>query len=137
MHGCTHLSRFALVSRVFPGRNAKKYTGHCIIACVPMWCGRRDLNPHAIRQRNLNPSSLPIPPRPHVVGGGERSIRSAMRRCGHPSTRGGACQSPFSAAYVSSNHWQRQDRTKSALAAIWHGRKGTAKHGPLWAGSAG
>ncbi len=36
MHGCTHLSRFALVSRVFPGRNAKKYTGHCIIACVPM-----------------------------------------------------------------------------------------------------
>lgn len=37
MHGCTHLSRFALVSRVFPGRNAKKYTGYCIIACVPMW----------------------------------------------------------------------------------------------------
>ena len=34
MHGCTHLSRFALVSRVFPGRNAKKYTGYCIIACV-------------------------------------------------------------------------------------------------------
>ena len=37
MHGCTHLSRFALVSRVFPGRYAKKYTGYCIIACVPMW----------------------------------------------------------------------------------------------------
>ena len=36
MHGCTHLSRFALVSRVFPGRYAKKYTGYCIIACVPM-----------------------------------------------------------------------------------------------------
>ena len=37
MHDCTHLSRFALVSRVFPGRNAKKYTGYCIIACVPTW----------------------------------------------------------------------------------------------------
>ena len=31
MHGCTHLSRFALVSRVFRGRYAKKYTGYCII----------------------------------------------------------------------------------------------------------
>jgi len=37
MHGCTHLSRFALVSRVFPDRYAKKYTGYCIIACVPRW----------------------------------------------------------------------------------------------------
>ena len=37
MQVCTHLSRFALVSRIFPGRNAKKYTGYCIIACVPMW----------------------------------------------------------------------------------------------------
>ena len=36
MQDCTHLSRFALVSRVFPGRCAKKYTGYCIIACVPM-----------------------------------------------------------------------------------------------------
>ena len=36
MQVCTHLSRFALVSMVFPGRNAKKYTGYCIIACVPM-----------------------------------------------------------------------------------------------------
>ena len=36
MQDCTHLSRFALVSRVFPGRYAKKYTGYCIIACVPM-----------------------------------------------------------------------------------------------------
>ncbi len=42
MHGCTHLSRFALVSRVFPGRNAKKYTGYCIIACVPMWQREKD-----------------------------------------------------------------------------------------------
>ena len=36
MQVCTHLSRFALVSRVFPGRYAKKYTGYCIIACVPI-----------------------------------------------------------------------------------------------------
>ena len=37
MQDCTHPSRFALVSRGFPGRYAKKYTGYCIIACVPMW----------------------------------------------------------------------------------------------------
>ena len=37
MHDCTHLSRFALVSGGFPKRNAKKYTGYCIIACVSMW----------------------------------------------------------------------------------------------------
>ncbi len=37
MQDCTHLSRFALVSRFFPDRYAKKYTGYCIIACVPMW----------------------------------------------------------------------------------------------------
>ena len=36
MQDCTHLSRFALVSRGFQGRYAKKYTGYCIIACVPM-----------------------------------------------------------------------------------------------------
>ena len=44
MQVCTHLSRFALVSRVFPGRCAKKYTGYCIIACVPMWLRGKDLN---------------------------------------------------------------------------------------------
>lgn len=31
---------------------------------APAWCGRRDLNPHDFRQRNLNPSRLPVPPRP-------------------------------------------------------------------------
>ena len=45
MQGCTHLSRFALVSRVFSDRYAKKYTGYCIIACVPMWRRERDSNP--------------------------------------------------------------------------------------------
>ena len=45
MQICTHLSRFALISRVFPGRYAKKYTGYCIIACVPMWQGQKDSNP--------------------------------------------------------------------------------------------
>jgi hypothetical protein len=28
------------------------------------WCGRRDLNPHALRHENLNLACLPIPPRP-------------------------------------------------------------------------
>ena len=39
MHSCTHLSRFALVSRVFSDRYAKKYTGYCITACVPKCIG--------------------------------------------------------------------------------------------------
>ena len=46
MQDCTHLSRFALVSRFFPDRYAKKYTGYCIIACVPMWQRVKDSNPH-------------------------------------------------------------------------------------------
>ena len=29
---------------------------------VPSQCTRRDLNPHALRRRNLNPLRLPIPP---------------------------------------------------------------------------
>ena len=45
MQDCIHLSRFALVSRGFAGRYAKKYTGHCIIACVPI-C---DMNGHLIQ----------------------------------------------------------------------------------------
>lgn len=48
MYGCTHLSRFALVSGGFPKRNAKKYTGYCIIACVPMWQGQSILRTNEI-----------------------------------------------------------------------------------------
>ena len=36
MQMCTHQSRFALVSRTSQTGYAKKYTGYCIIACVPM-----------------------------------------------------------------------------------------------------
>src|SRR6185369_7571450 len=31
---------------------------------VERWCGRRDLNPQALRRWNLNPVRLPVPPRP-------------------------------------------------------------------------
>ena len=31
---------------------------------ISVWCGRRDLNPHALRHENLNLACLPIPPRP-------------------------------------------------------------------------
>ena len=30
-----------------------------------IWCGRRDLNSHAVKHWNLNPACLPIPPLPH------------------------------------------------------------------------
>ena len=33
-----------------------------------MWCWIRDSNPYVLRQRNLNPSRLPISPIQHVVG---------------------------------------------------------------------
>ena len=61
MQVCTHLSRFALVSRIFPGRNAKKYTGYCIIACVPMWQREKDSNPHIQSQSLLcYPYTIPL-----------------------------------------------------------------------------
>ncbi len=50
------LSRFAPVSKTFPGRNAKKYTGYCIIACVPMWLRGKDLNQ---RPPGYEPDELP------------------------------------------------------------------------------
>ena len=31
-----------------------------------VWCGRRDLNPYALRHQNLNLARLPIPPHPHT-----------------------------------------------------------------------
>ena len=30
------------------------------------WCTRRELNPHALRHKNLNLTCLPIPPRVHA-----------------------------------------------------------------------
>ena len=48
------LSRFAPVSKTFPGRNAKKYTGYCIIACVPMWRTGWDSNPRYVAVRRFS-----------------------------------------------------------------------------------
>ncbi len=45
---CTHLSLFALVSRVFPGRYAKKYPSYCIIAWVLTWRRVQDSNPREV-----------------------------------------------------------------------------------------
>ncbi len=45
MHVCTHLSLFALVSRAFLGRYAKKYASYCIITCVLTWLRRLRLEP--------------------------------------------------------------------------------------------
>ncbi|CAN1721851.1 protein of unknown function [Hyphomicrobium sp. 1Nfss2.1] len=51
------------------------------------WCGRRDLNPHALRHWNLNPARLPIPPRPRVAPASGRPEASPshlfrVSRCG-------------------------------------------------------
>ena len=37
------------------------------LTSTSVWCGRRDLNPHALRHENLNLACLPIPPRPPDV----------------------------------------------------------------------
>ena len=75
MQICTHLSRFALISRVFPGRYAKKYTGYCIIACVPMWWIGLDSNQRRLAlQANALPSELPI----HGASSGTRTMGSRI-----------------------------------------------------------
>ena len=56
MQGCTHLSRFALVSGGFPKRNAKKYPGYCIIAWVLTGLRGKDLNQ---RPPGYEPDELP------------------------------------------------------------------------------
>src|SRR5688500_3249310 len=43
-----------------------------------MWCGWRDLNPHALRRQNLNLVRLPISPHPHLLEG-NRIIRRLAR----------------------------------------------------------
>ena len=35
---------------------------------LKIWCGRRDLNSHAVKHWNLNPACLPIPPLPRKIG---------------------------------------------------------------------
>ena len=37
------------------------------LAIPQQWCGRRDLNSHAVKHWNLNPACLPIPPLPHFL----------------------------------------------------------------------
>ena len=76
MQDCTHLSRFALVSRGFAGRYAKKYTGHCIIACVPIWQGKKASNP---RPTVLETAALPAELFPCIKFGGPSGTRTPDR----------------------------------------------------------
>ena len=66
MQVCTHQSRFALVSMAFQLRNAKKYTGYCIIACVPMWWGKVDSNHRRHCQQIYSLSPLATREFPHI-----------------------------------------------------------------------
>ena len=74
MHGCTHLSRFALVSRVFRGRYAKTYTGYCIIACVPMCLCGRAIN-HLAHDTPIS----------HTIS--EKKLKSHLRKRKRPTVR--------------------------------------------------
>ena len=40
----------------------------CVAKNWCKWCGRRDLNSHAVKHWNLNPACLPIPPLPRKSG---------------------------------------------------------------------
>ena len=68
MQVCTHQSRFALVSMAFQLRNAKKYTGYCIIACVPMWWGKVDSNHRRHCQQIYSLSPLATREIPQIYG---------------------------------------------------------------------
>ena len=49
------------VTAVLPAFGSRTGRGR---SAPPIWCGRRDLNPHAFRRQNLNLVRLPVPPRP-------------------------------------------------------------------------
>ena len=66
MQVCTHQSSFALVSMAFQIRNAKKYTGYCIIACVPIWWGTVDSNHRRHCQQIYSLSPLATREFPHI-----------------------------------------------------------------------
>ena len=54
--------------------SCSKATTESSTNCGASLCTRRDLNPHALRRRNLNPVRLPIPP---LVRGARRVLASA------------------------------------------------------------
>ncbi len=89
MQDCTHLSRFAIVSRFFPDRYAKKYTGYCIIACVPMWLRGKDLARLAVMRKMLRAYAIPCIFRPLRKKRG-CCIRPRRRSPAFPSLRSGS-----------------------------------------------
>ena len=50
---------------------------------TPIWCGRRDLNSHAVKHWNLNPACLPIPPLPQC----RRPIKDNIKVGGYGEIR--------------------------------------------------
>ena len=46
----------------------KKALTTAFVKKLKTWCGRRDLNSHAVKHWNLNPACLPIPPLPRKSG---------------------------------------------------------------------
>ncbi len=75
MQKCTHQSRFPLVSRTFQTRYAKKYTGYCIIACVPMWLRGKD--------SNQRPPGYELPP---ILFTAFHTLRKTLISCGFQLT---------------------------------------------------
>ena len=44
-----------------------------------LWYGRRDLNPHEFPHRNLNPTRLPISPRPHFFAYSDKTYKIILQ----------------------------------------------------------
>ena len=81
MQVCTHLSRFALVSRSFPGRYAKKYPSYCIIAWVLTWQREKDSTSAAAeaRSRLWSAPGTPFTTAPVRILAGNQNKRTATK----------------------------------------------------------
>ena len=77
---------------------ARLLAGPVLLKFVPrpkwtVWCGRRDLNPQALRRRNLKPLRLPVPPRPpRAANSRPRAARLISRCCGCATTEMGTME---------------------------------------------
>ena len=83
------------------------------LAIPQYWCGRRDLNSHAVKHWNLNPARLPVPPRSRwpYLGHGQPNRQCGV--CGKrrpavgflPVVRGRRTLAPMVETQGTPSHW--------------------------------